>query len=223
MHIRAIPEGGAAGTFVPTNLPYTFYDRYTRGLPGRTADRRQPLPSAFVPRYIASGANGFNTSLKIWRETKNSGACSGADAAAQAPMPIAEVVRFDEHENATVFTPTLGIIPVPRPPATPATAIVPSTSSLFPPVFGGDAGGWLYLNLNNGGSANYSAARSGFTPDSATAVRPSQNWVIVSMFAEPTYAVELPVIALGNGCTPARESTGSPTNGQIGPAPNPTP
>jgi hypothetical protein len=29
VHIRAVPEGGSAGSNVPTGLPYTFYDRYT--------------------------------------------------------------------------------------------------------------------------------------------------------------------------------------------------
>jgi len=220
--IRAIPEGGAAGAIAPTNLPYTFYDRYTRALPARTADRRQPLPSAFVPRYIESGANGFNTSLKIWRETTNAGACSGADAAALSKsMMVAESVRFDEHENAAVLTNTLGIVPVPPAPATAATAIVPSTSFLFPPNIFRDAGGWLYLNLNNGGSSNYSTSRPGFARPSSL-VRASQSWAIVSFFAEPTYAVELPAIALGNGCSPARPFSSEP-GGNIGPAPNTTP
>ncbi|HEV2720226.1 MAG TPA: hypothetical protein VG323_09425 [Thermoanaerobaculia bacterium] len=48
--------------------------------------------------------------------------------------------------------------------------------------------------------------------------RPSQNWVITSMFAEPTYAVEAPAIALGNGCTPA-----AAVGAQIAPAANVTP
>src|SRR5205814_81750 len=52
VHIRAIPEGGVAGASVTTNLPYTFYDLYTVGARWRTQDRRQPLPSAFMPRFI---------------------------------------------------------------------------------------------------------------------------------------------------------------------------
>ncbi|MCU1230828.1 MAG: hypothetical protein JWO97_3712, partial [Acidobacteria bacterium] len=45
VHIRAIPEGGPAGSVVETNLPYTFYDRFTTIGPAfpRTRDRRQPL------------------------------------------------------------------------------------------------------------------------------------------------------------------------------------
>ena len=222
VHIRAIPEGGPAGTVAPTPLPYTFYDRYTRALPARTADRRQPLPSAFVPRYIESGANGFNTQFKIWRETKTPGACSGADAASQTKaMTIAEAVRFDEHENAAIITYPLGLVPLPPPPTTTAAMLAPSTSILFPPNPFKDAGGWMYLNLDNGGSASYSVSRPGFGAPGG-AWRPSQNWAIVSMFAEPTYAVELPAIALGNGCSPRRPLTGTP-GGNIGPAPNPNP
>jgi len=51
VHIRAIPEGGPAGSLVATNLPFTFYDRYQGGAltsTARTVDRRQPLPSAFA-------------------------------------------------------------------------------------------------------------------------------------------------------------------------------
>lgn len=217
VHIRAVPEGGPAGSVTATELRYTFYDRYTRPLLSRTADRRQPLPSTFAPRLIESGANGFNTQLKIWRETKNAGACSGPDAASQTKaMTMLDAVRFDEHENATVISYPAGISPAPPPPMTPATIMVPSTSNIFPPAnfFSNDAGGWMYLNLHNGGSDNYSQGRG--------LPRPSQNWVTVSMFAEPTYAVELPAIALGNGCSPIAPLTGA-TNGNIGPAPNPNP
>jgi hypothetical protein len=51
VHIRAVPEGGGAGSSVTTALPYTFYDRYTQQI-RRTFDRRQPLPSTFAARFI---------------------------------------------------------------------------------------------------------------------------------------------------------------------------
>jgi hypothetical protein len=70
VHIRAVPEGGAVGS-VPaggaTNLPYTFYDRYTPA-GNRHVDRRQPLPALFAARYIQGGTGAFNTNYKIWRE-----------------------------------------------------------------------------------------------------------------------------------------------------------
>src|SRR5205823_6560821 len=105
VHIRAIPEGGAAGAIVATSLPYTFYDRFTPSMAMRKSDRRQPLPSLFVPRFINGGTGAFNTRLKVWREGITAGACSGAGIAvvSNSNMDIADRVRFDEHENATVL------------------------------------------------------------------------------------------------------------------------
>ena len=224
VHIRAIPEGGAAGSFVASNLPYTFYDRYTVGLPSnRTIDRRQPLPSTFAPRFINGGTSGFNTSLKIWREgvVGGDGACS--DFIRNSALPIADVVRFDEHENSTVYS-----VEPPAPlPTSQVTLSVPTSSALFPPMSSsGDLGGWLYLNLNNRGSSAYSVSvvppgipRDFVTNTSTTTgLRQSQNWVITSMFAEPTYATEATATALGNGCSPSPK-----TGAQIAPAPNPNP
>src|SRR6185295_8049388 len=55
VHIRAVPEGGGAGSKTATALPYTFYDRYTPAST-RTIDRRQPLPSTFEARFVQGGA-----------------------------------------------------------------------------------------------------------------------------------------------------------------------
>jgi hypothetical protein len=225
VHIRAIPEGGPAGAAVASNLPYTFYDRYTVGFPSnRTIDRRQPLPSGFAPRFIDGGTGGFNTSLKIWREGVVGGDAACSDFVRNNALPVADVVRFDEHENATVM---VILEPPPPPLATPLTFSIPTSSTQFPPYStSGDVGGWLYLNLNNGGSNAYSVgvvppgiARD-FRTNSSTTVglRQSQNWVITSMFAEPTYATEATAVALGNGCSPSPKA-----GAQIAPAPNPTP
>jgi len=222
VHIRAVPEGGPAGSVPGTNLPYTFYDRYTAGIVPRTIDRRQPLPSTFAARYIQGGTGAFNTNYKIWREGISTGACSGAQAASlNSNLGIAEVVRFDEHENAQVRGG--GVIISPPPPGAPGTPETGSYSAgsttFFPPfTTSGDLGGWMYLNLNNGGSSNYSVARAGFTPaGSNTLVRPSQNWVIISMFAEGRYQVDFDSAWLGNGCSAAAILTTNP-GGLIGPA-----
>jgi hypothetical protein len=217
VHIRAVPEGGPAGSFVvPTNLPFTFYDRYTTLAPAgnRKFDRRQPLPSAWAARYIQGGTGAFNTNFKIWREGYTAGACS-TSLAANGAITIAEVVRFDEHENATVLS--NGIIsPAPGQPGTNETQALSTGSAFFPqPSISGDVGGWMYLNLNNGGVApppfNFNASFS-----QVRAGGPSQNWVIVSMFAEGRYSVDFDAAWLGNGCTPVFPLTGVP-NGFIGP------
>src|SRR5918911_410653 len=111
--IRAVPEGGPAGSVPGTNLPYTFYDRYTAGIVPRTIDRRQPLPALWAARFINGGTGAFNTNFKIWREGITIGACSGAGiaAASNSNLAIAEVVRFDEHENATVLGTPSGVSP----------------------------------------------------------------------------------------------------------------
>jgi hypothetical protein len=215
VHIRAIPEGGPPGVVAGTSLPYTFYDRYTP-FQSPTIDRRQPLPSVFAPRYIQGGTGSFNTTFKIWREgvTSTDAGCNSYQLNAQ--MPQGEFVRFDEHENATMNSFYCPILCVPSfgPPPTSALA---ANSYLLPPIStSGDFGGWFYLDLDNGGSKNYSTSRPGYGPNG----RPSQAWVITSMFAEPTYAIETHAIALGNGCTPR---AGSSVQTPIGPAPNPTP
>jgi len=231
VHIRAVPEGGAAGAVADSSLPYTFYDRYTAALPQRTADRRQPLPSVFAARYIAGGTGALNTSFKIWREGVATGICSSSVTNPNAPsrnsyMPIADAVRFDEHENATLYPLPIAISAALPTPGTNAAFSAPAISGFFPAIStSGDVGGWLYLNLNNGGSTAYSVGlTSGIARDFRTntstyiGVRQSQNWVIASMFAEPTYATEATVPALGNGCSP------SPRAGaQVAPAANPTP
>ena len=205
VHIRAIPEGGAAGSLLATPLPYTFYDRLTQAAATRSADRRQPLPSTFAARWIQGGPGGFSTSYRIWREAVTGGNATCADYASNAHIPTADFVRFDEHENATIESCALlsGCIGSPFP-SLPATSTIADMPSTLPPFTTAttDAGGWLYFNLNDGSSPSYGGARH------------SQNWVIVSMFAQPTYAVESSATAMGNGCSPPAGS-----GGQIQPAP----
>jgi len=215
VHIRAVPEGGGAGSNVATGLPYTFYDRYTPAST-RTLDRRQPLPATFAARFIQGGPGAFRTNLNIWREGIGSGSC--ADAAASARMDVAEVVRFDEHENPFSFGGGPSV-PTARLPATSSTS---SSNALYPPMNSPDVGGWFYLNLNNGGSTTYSANLGLLAPIGSTTItgpRPSQNWVTVTMFSsldpDKTVAAEFDAASLGNGCSPAAfQSSAVP----IGPA-----
>ena len=233
VHIRAVPEGGSAGSNVPTALPYTFYDRYTPAT-ARTLDRRQPLPSTFAARIIQEGPAKFATRLTIWREGIRNGTCP-VTGGQNVFLLISETVRFDEHENASVYSCCHGGPLNTSPPSLPATA---STSSsdyfLFPVALGFDVGGWMYLNLNNGGSKSYSVTKDiggmpgptnvagGLAPIGATTTigpRPSQNWVTVTMFGTlgtNRLAAEFDAVPLGNGCSPAAFL--STANTPIGPA-----
>jgi hypothetical protein len=219
VHIRAVPEGGPAGTpLVPTqtNLPYTFYARYINGRPGHTVDtqfntdRRQPLPATFAARWIQGGATSFNTDYKIWREgyTANT---TCANAVQNSAIAIFEIVRFDEHENPNTFS--AGQIVSPSTPATvtlPETSRTSTASGNYPTLNSpaGDTAGWMYLNLNNVASGVGAAGAPNLTLHPNFPVpRPSQNWVVISMTGAGStaglFGVEFDATWLGNGCTPA--------------------
>jgi hypothetical protein len=219
VHIRAIPEGGPAGSpAVPTALPYTFYTRYLGNLaPG--FDRRQPLPSSFAARFVQSST--FHTRYKIWREGARGGlpSCAGyrgtnqfADpptntTAGNSFLPFTEVMRWDEHGNAFDY----GGQVVFCPPVIP-TLVLPSASSTLTteevyPSFAGltdDVAGWMYLNLDT---------RLVEGPP-----RPSQSWVVVSMSLPGLYEVDFDAAWMGNGCTPARPLSEMSLNGHVSPA-----
>jgi hypothetical protein len=229
VHIRAVPEGGPAGSVPGTNLPFTFYDRYTNTIVPRTVDRRQPLPNTFAARWIQGGSGGFNTNFQIWREglgspTGSSTTCTGSSTfipSVNSALLITDEVRFDEHENAVGTAITGNISPtVSTNPTLPETSSTPTSNSLpFPPAVPGstDVAGWMYLNLSNGGTGaadnRLSAARPGFGPSGAQRTT-TQNWVVINMQAAPTFAALFDATWLGNGCTPApaRSAVIAPAN-----------
>jgi hypothetical protein len=222
VHIRAVPEGGAAGSNVATELPYTFYDRYTPAT-NRLQDRRQLLPSTFAARYIQGGVAVFYTNYTIWREGFGSGGC-GASLALNGALPAMEIVRFDEHDNVNLPVPCGATCPSPSVRIFPATSSSNTVSSLYPNELG-DVGGWMYLNLNNGGSTGYSVTTHSVVGDVPTIItgagstsalaprgsqtagpRPSQNWVTITMFGSlgtKRMVAEFDAASLGNGCSPA--------------------
>ena len=215
VHIRAIPEGGPAGATLATDLPFTFYNRFTSN------DRRQPLPSTFAARWIAGSTAAFETEYTIWREaiTGLGAACATYDR--NSSMVTGEIVRFDERENAWLWSSGL-IDPPIATPLFPASSRNPSTFIFFPQTTTTDSGGWMYFNLNNSGrsyGAQYTASRPGYgvQPNSRDV---SQNWVTVSMFAEGRFGVESDATSLGNGCSPAAPPT---TTTNIAPAKNVNP
>jgi hypothetical protein len=232
VHLRAVPEGGAAGSIVATRLPYTFYDRFTdidENTP-RTIDRRQPLPSAFAARWIDGGPTGFETTYAIWREAVTGPNATCGDYAANDNIPVAEIVRFDERENAAVFGGSIAMTPKNQRRGFSSSSVTAPYSTQFPVLYTTDLGGWAYLNLSNGGAAasTYSAARAGFGSTAAKANQfprnVSQNWVVINMFAEDRYGVSFDAQWLGNGCSPALAQTSSAkagsAAGHLGPAPN---
>lgn len=195
VHIRAFPEGGPAGTMVPPQLPYTFYGRLLsdRVPSQRGFDRRQPLPSAFAARFIQGDYNNFQTDLVIWREAYTGAVAECTDYLRNDTLEIAEIVRFDEHENATAGESPIVVLPPPGKPGVAATSSLRSWSSTFPPLVSphGDTAGWLYLNLLR-------ANRNG---EEAHGAGQHQAWVTVTMFSEERYAVTFDAAALQNGCT----------------------
>jgi len=210
VHIRAIPEGGAPTSPAIINFDRTFYSRYQAG---GVADRRQPLPSTFAARWISGSSADFQTSLKIWREGRTTGG-AGCAVTVNSVIPVVELVRFDESENPTTFTPGRIISPLPTVPLSrPETSRTPVTDPFFPPNSTSDVGGWMYLNLDDTANAN------------AFGTLATQNWVIVSMRAQGIYSVDFDAAWLGNGCSPAVGVTGEDfgTGTAIGPAANLTP
>ncbi|MGZ5433676.1 MAG: hypothetical protein ACXWH7_12185, partial [Thermoanaerobaculia bacterium] len=198
VHIRAIPEGGTAPERLAVQrkydagFPRTFYARY-QSASAPKLDGRQPLPSVFAARWLAGGPSGFDTYFKIWREGR-----TGRDATCATHddniLPIAELVRFDENENAFGDTPHTVTGPIPEldlvAPATFRVSV--ADSSLFPAMTNGAISGWMYLNLDHDFVAR------GYVPGWA-----SQNWVVFSMRWEGRYSVDVDAAALGNGCSPA--------------------
>ena len=192
VHIRAIPEGGNAGAAPGSPLPYTFYDRYTPR-DARHVDRRQPLPSVFAVRYINGGKDSFQTNFAVWREgimSRETAEC-GYEKNATLPLFTPMIVRFDEHENAVATSgcdengchyPTTG-----------TTTLISAASPMLPPSPSGDVAGWIWMNLDNGAGSDPGSPYS--------SRRPSQNWVIVQMYAEGRYAVDFDATTIVNGCT----------------------
>jgi len=229
VHIRAIPEGGLSGAgggiAIPTNLPFTFYDRYTSSLASGatyTVDRRQPLPNTWAARYIQGGTAAFATDFKIWREglTNTTTTCSAY--AVNSVIAITSIIRFDEHENSYGS----GIANCVSPCGStaiflPETSRTASTAGIFPTLTGTDLGGWMYMNLSSNSVradtgatvAALTEARTGFGPgpiNTRGGRSTSQNWVVISMFGAVganRLAVDFDAAWLGNGCTPAPSAT----------------
>jgi len=204
VHIRAVPEGGNAGVVVPTNLPFTFYNRYSNGGVGTSGtDRRQPLPSQWAGRWIGGSTTSsgvtvsYNTNYKIWREgiTGANVNCPSATATASitsnSALAVTNVVRFDEHENSFGFGTSLICSPfctaggIPPLPETSSSAVGTANNSgingTFPSIpsaglASGDLGGWTYLNLTSQGIGAQNATGTGGTTASPSTLTAAINF-----------------------------------------------
>jgi hypothetical protein len=249
VHIRAVPEGGLSGASggipVATNLPFTFYDRYTP-TGTRTVDRRQPLPNTWAARFIQGGTGSFATDYKIWREGVTAGlptCTSGGTVTFNSTIAITSIITFDEHENATGSASNVVCSPCNASNISlPETSRTASTAGVFPQVGTPDLGGWRYMNLSSGSQhvnsvgalvpdLNLSAQRVGFggpnAPGTSGSRTTTQNWVIISMYGvigSNRLSVDFDAAWLGNGCTNATGSGAviAPESQRTGPLVCPT-
>lgn len=203
VHVRAVPQGGPAGASTATNLPFTFYDRFTPAA-NRKKDRRQPLPSTFASRWIAAGAS-FDTTITVWQEGTATSAETLAGDVGDQYFGFKDVVRFDENGNSVTHPPCN---PCPAAPASARISI--GDNWMFPTMY--EIAGWVYLNLGHGSSA-YSAPRQNGALSGT-----SQGWVTADMFAEGRYETGIEATPLGNGCSPSPPI--SDELNPIAPAPN---
>jgi len=230
VHIRAIPEGGPSPATVntptgTTNLPYTFYSRYSSTAALPNVDRRQPLPSVFAARWIQGGPLALNTNFRVWREGVTGASAPPAtapftvatvctNASQNSALPITELVRFDEHENfLTLVASGCQTSPCPTAPVVslPESSSTSTTAAIYPPAnfASGDVGGWMYMNLAQpSGTFVTEAANAGAIGPQNTGLgmlRASQNWVIVALSGSGStagqYGVDFDATWLGNGCS----------------------
>jgi hypothetical protein len=187
VHIRAVPEGGPSGTFLPR--PQTFYGRLTAaaGLP-RGVDRRQPLPAVFAMNWrdAPSVGNLGRSSFLIWREPPLTVMDNNESFQFHRYQQAA---TFDDRENPFVACEVnCGGFQVPIvPPRIFSGERIRISDDRLAPVTSGSFEGWLYLDLNRLSEA-------------------SQAWVVVLQQAGRR-SVLFDAVSLGNGCSPLRDKS----------------
>ena len=131
VHIEACTT---APCFAPGD--HTFYGRYD----GATADdQREPLPTTLMTRYVNGGAFNGGTSFLVWREASqgSSYSCSLPGPVSWYPLPVTEVVMFDEEENFVIACPFGTTTCIPNE----AQRLRANTLTAFP-------FGWIFLNYS---------------------------------------------------------------------------
>lgn len=168
VHIEAcLPRGGyvgyvGTGTSGVNTCPlqtgdYTFYRRYESD---PQFNAREALPTTFATRYLNGGLFDGGTDLIVWRDTKttptgaNGPAWDCDEEASWYPLNQAQVVAFDEEENAielcvgddNVSPPIAGdntCFPLEAQRVSLRGGNVAGANPTPPYLFG-----WIYLNLN---------------------------------------------------------------------------
>ncbi|MGH7342578.1 MAG: hypothetical protein ACREKH_19000 [Candidatus Rokuibacteriota bacterium] len=180
VHVEAAPPG----FFAPGD--YTFYGRHV-AFTG--VDRREPLPTTFLTRYLAGGVLAGGTDILCWRDSKANPQPRVCNTGPPPPMPLGltQAVFFDEEENPLVEQQPPPISPLP-PPFEGLPCMLEAERAVLSSFPYDLVAGWLYLNLNNS------------TGSPADPV--AQAWVTTLINAEGRYAVGLDAVAFDSACEP---------------------
>ena len=191
---------------------YTFYGRYS--VPALTIDGREPLGTAWGPRYLNGGAFTGGTDLTVWRDSTvldidDAGyACGGPGTIGVGPewhpLNETEAVAFDEEEAWEDLCGT--IFGDGGPPVSPPDVPVDEDPTCFPletqKVAVGDGFlspsfnfGWMFLNLNlnDGPFVN-------FDLDPGTDGLLAQSYVSATHSADGRFSVGLAAVELASAC-----------------------
>jgi hypothetical protein len=184
-------EASATDPLTTTAGNYTFYGRHV----GWTAqDRREPLATSFMARFINGGAFSGGTTFTAWRDSKvNQGTFTCPATFGRPnwyPLNTTNVVMFDEQENPFIVPPPPFFPPPPATTAVPFAAMatrerVAGANLPVPYSFG-----FAYLNLNH--STPFAGANPPANPDRA------QAWVTVQHDADGRYSVGYSANQLSN-------------------------
>jgi hypothetical protein len=181
VHIEADPTA-----FVPGD--HTFYGRYASAT---AIDAREPLPTTLASRFIEGGAFTGGTDFLIWREGDQSAAgynCTLQGPPSWYPLPLTQVVLFDEQENPVQAEDCPSGDPTCEQELTipnEAQRVGVTDDLLSPFDFG-----WAYLNLQ------HTEIAAAYGDDDA------QAWVTAAMTAEGRFAIAVDGVQLDNACTP---------------------
>jgi hypothetical protein len=151
----------------------TFYGRY-HGHSG--IDAREPLPQAWAARALAGAGFDAGTEWVTWRETPGPPAPFACGSAPSwYPLPLAQLVGFDEEENPVDLRDIAFLV---------APEIAPGAAQRgfeFPVAYDS---GWVYADL-------------GLSP-----IEPAQAFVAAVISAEGRYSTAAAATALAPACGP---------------------